>query len=606
MKTLLEYYTELLEAQDYEGMFRSFLDSDVVKNLPDGGNNIRNLVNDYIKWARRVLKKNDRIVWFLRWVRVDLRWQTEKSQDKAIADLNKILKTNYTRNDFAPIRTMQTNLEHFMQNDSRDIQNIVFDKQTPGELFNKMQELETQHISKAGDDAGADEMYREGRLIEQNRDDKIVIKFPDGYAWIDLETPADDDEGEAMGHCGNRASYKSDETILSLRKLVNYKGKKWWYPVCTFILDGNGRLGEMKGRANKKPQVRYHDYIIALLKRQDIIKGIKGGGYMPSQNFSMSDLSEEERDEVEESNPNLETVDKLWAKEGMTKRVLDMVYEGLGRLNISTRDVSWLSEQKEFEVYEWSNFEQFLRSTNDRVVYELLEIAQGEQDWQPNRENIEKSFAETLANLEPYWQEKILKSLGIEFGTDSDFADAARTLIKTDDFYWRAFEELLNDEQAIRNMAWERIAEYVGVGWYFPAGGVEIPSDVEKLKEFVTSDSSVKLLVDARTMVEIASTEEEDDYYYEIDVNRIADGGWDLIEWDYIVERRKDDGLLEKDNMVGWEFHDSWLKGIQATSWDDDYVAVLSKVGGKIDDDPRQGKLLEAQLQRLKFLGGIQ
>ncbi len=125
----------------------------------------------------------------------------------------------------------------------------------------------------------------------KQREPKLIMQFPDKFAWFNLKNPTCDvDEAKAMGHCGNRAAGKSGETILSLRQLVHeVNGETHWYPVLTFILDEDGYLGRDEGQNNDKPVPRYHPYIIALL-RSDIIKGIKGGGYMPSHNFHLSDL----------------------------------------------------------------------------------------------------------------------------------------------------------------------------------------------------------------------------------------------------------------------------------------------------------------------------
>ena len=51
------------EAQNYEGMF-----NDIFKFNPDP--RLRQQIEFDITWARKILRKNDRIVWFLRWVKV--------------------------------------------------------------------------------------------------------------------------------------------------------------------------------------------------------------------------------------------------------------------------------------------------------------------------------------------------------------------------------------------------------------------------------------------------------------------------------------------------------------------------------------------------------
>src|ERR1700694_2815215 len=51
------------EAQNYEAMF-----NDILK--PNADPRLRHEITQDITWARKTLRKNDRIVWFLRWVKV--------------------------------------------------------------------------------------------------------------------------------------------------------------------------------------------------------------------------------------------------------------------------------------------------------------------------------------------------------------------------------------------------------------------------------------------------------------------------------------------------------------------------------------------------------
>ena len=594
----LQEYINLLEAQDYEGMFRAFLDSDAVKNLPDGGTSIRNEVKNCISWARRILKKNDRIVWFLRWARVILRQQAKDSIDAAMAELNKSLKTNYTRADVMSIRTMESSLEHFMQSDVRAIQNMVFDKQTPAKLFDTLRELENQHVSKAGDDHDAKEWAEDKQLIEQHSDDDVIMKFPDGYCWVDLNTPADDDEGKAMGHCGNRASYKSDETILSLRKSVNYQGKKWWRPVCTFILDGNRFLGEMKGRGNDKPAARYHPYIIALLKSK-YVEGIKGGGYMPRNNFSLDDLDDSQRNELIEMKPELGGLLPLYRKEGMTSRVEDMIDRSLESLNISTHGVSYDKSKKQFKVASWRDFERFIRSHDDGVVQDILDIAQGEAEWQLGS-NTAQAFKETVLELPERWQTKFMQR-----AAQDDIDDACKVLISRNDDWYQIFQEMRKNDSEIRDQAWERLLEYVKIGWPTSSNAdLNIPyKDVESLRAFVTGDSEVIATISEREMVDIATATDEydDDYYIAQKISEYDWDGFDSYDAEYYVEQRQQDDLIDGDG------NDTWLAGLD-TDIDSVFIKpYLERLQGystsKIQD-PRQGELLES-IRRLRQLAGL-
>lgn len=116
-----------------------------------------------------------------------------------------------------------------------------------------------------------------------------------GWKWVALGRGYCPQEAKAMGHCGNSGAREGDE-ILSLR---DPEGKAH----LTFILN-DGMLGEMKGRANSKPSPKYHPAIMELLKRPEI-KTIRGGGYAPERNFSLKDLDEGQRRQIEELKPEI-------------------------------------------------------------------------------------------------------------------------------------------------------------------------------------------------------------------------------------------------------------------------------------------------------------
>ncbi len=211
-------------------------------------------------------------------------------------------------------------VEHYLSLRLDKIDSIVWDKQTPNELTVEFHDIESEWkenrkaVIDIRDDVNAEEIEK-------------LIEFPDGSAWFDLDRSSCYYEGDAMGHCGNTASNRSYETVLSYRIPVDENGRKvskedhdgfHWKPLMTFILDTrNGMLGEMKGRNNDKPPEKLHPQIIALL-RLPIIKGIIGGGYAPENNFSMDDLDSDIREKLIEEKPNLGTVKDLYDQNGDT------------------------------------------------------------------------------------------------------------------------------------------------------------------------------------------------------------------------------------------------------------------------------------------------
>lgn len=117
----------------------------------------------------------------------------------------------------------------------------------------------------------------------------------EGWKWVSLGRGHCPQEAKAMGHCGNAGAREGDD-IISLR---DPQGKAH----LTFILN-DGMLGEMKGRANNKPSKKYHPAIVELLKHPGV-HSIRGGGYAPENNFSLKDLDDAERKQIEDLKPDV-------------------------------------------------------------------------------------------------------------------------------------------------------------------------------------------------------------------------------------------------------------------------------------------------------------
>ena len=106
-----------------------------------------------------------------------------------------------------------------------------------------------------------------------------------------------------MRHCGNGIGSDGD-VLLSLREPVCKGNFKLWKPHLTFILN-EGYLGEMKGFANQKPASRFHPHIEELLGH-DMVKGIRGGGFLPISNFSFMDFETSAQTRILEKRPDFE------------------------------------------------------------------------------------------------------------------------------------------------------------------------------------------------------------------------------------------------------------------------------------------------------------
>ncbi len=337
-RRIVESNTQLDEAQNYESMFNDLFkwnslenmkrvnpgyadeyDKEPIETVQQKHSVLKAIIADHIKWARTYLKKNDRIIWYLRWIKALLfNYYSWSAENKSALDLQPFVnvwfknhhKTNpvadqwswkeytitiYREPNSSRVENWQREMIHFLSlTTCHKIQNHVWTWETPGQLQKIFTEFETEWAEQRDGKIDADpSLYKE-----------IVMQFPGEWFWVDLGRGACDDEAKAMGHCGNVPTAKEGETILSLRKRVKDGKNVFWEPHLTFILDAQGYLGEMKGKANEKPAQKYHQYITALLKTEKI-KGLKGGGYAPESNFSMADLPLEERTALIEQKPTL-------------------------------------------------------------------------------------------------------------------------------------------------------------------------------------------------------------------------------------------------------------------------------------------------------------
>ena len=317
----------------------------IVDTMVNAGIISQEKANNTLKQVKSLLKRADRIIWWLRWWRIketgevieakiqelENKWEFVKSGRDAGAGVpqtanelsqkivqlenlyQKITKKGY---DYYLNRSLE--IAHFQKSFSLpNLENhwsIMF-KQSPQvnsvewevnidstDLFGRLEQAERKWEQK------------QAQEIEPEPDDQIIIDYGK-YAWVKLDRVYCDAEGNAMEHCGNTDVPEEGDRILSFRTKVNDTKQK---PHLTFILDKDGYLGEMKGRRNQKPSKKYHPYIIDLLQK-DFVKGIKGGGYMRDSNFSVTDLEEEQMNALISEKPTLLTPEEAFlytAEEG--------------------------------------------------------------------------------------------------------------------------------------------------------------------------------------------------------------------------------------------------------------------------------------------------
>ena len=244
--------------------------------------------------------RHDQIIWLARWYRLyhirssSLNEYDEALFDKLCSDMAKKFNTSeeviLRSVNSLQIDKLVSIFVHCNGIQYAPIQDYRLSYQLPSQVEQELQELETKYKEKYPEDQNS---------TAKNSSHSLVMDLGD-YAWYNLNKNACDEEARLMGHCGN-AGGSDEETILSLRKKMQ---KDKLRPVLTFIRHADGYLGEMKGRFNEKPDPQYHPYILPLIL-SDEVSGIRGGGYLPKNNFMMSDLSMEKQIEIIDIKPEL-------------------------------------------------------------------------------------------------------------------------------------------------------------------------------------------------------------------------------------------------------------------------------------------------------------
>lgn len=152
----------------------------------------------------------------------------------------------------------------------------------------------------------------QGGKIE-DEDGKVLMTFPDGFYWIDLEKSSDPDESAAMGHCG-RGGTKGC-TLYSLRKDK--------HPYVTAEIN-RGVIHQMKGRANTNP-TKYNDYIFGLIMNPNInINNFEYSGYQNAKDFKISQFTPQQIKEIVYRKPSL------------------LKNQNFKNLNLDDNDIDWL------------------------------------------------------------------------------------------------------------------------------------------------------------------------------------------------------------------------------------------------------------------------
>lgn len=341
--------------------------------------------------ARAVLKKPDRVLWFMRLYNLALLRRlaaAERDPERSAAlaaaahEATKAYESKMASgarpDDFDHLRPedlhavtskggrfpILTSLEHFLSYPIPEIQSFQFGWLTPTTVEERLRAFEAKWAANQKD------------KIEPAPGDKVLLNFPNGYAWLMLDRAYCPKEAEAMGHCGNEPRKHSGDRILSLRRVERIGAKSYHKPYLTFILHDDGMLGEMKGRFNLSPKNAFaegkapsdfHEEIVALLGLP-MIKGIVGGGYMPEQNFSLDDLDSDTRMALLEQRPELGGIGHVFDRYGMDDEHFWPVFRAaLGSTGLSEPDYEpgaanedGTVDPGDFVLARWPDFRRFV------------------------------------------------------------------------------------------------------------------------------------------------------------------------------------------------------------------------------------------------------
>lgn len=341
----------------------------------------------HIRQVEDALKRQDRVQWFLKWSRLWMAYKTENTDhpvdEKLLNRWENAVTHQYglpseKRAEAQEVVAELSDYKHYVDMAHvATIQSLVWDKQSPYGLKSRLWDLQDEY---------QESIKNNERIVKQRGTDEVVIDFKNGWVWFNLNRGGCREEADAMGHCGNGAG-GAGETILSLRKFVH---DTYWEPALTFILDRDGELGEMKGRGNDKPTARYHDMIVALL-RHPLIKGIKGGGYMPENNFSTDDLPRDVKKALLAEKPALKELadvysDWAYARHKNDTALADTLFP-LMEKKLRTKLDSWEYEEVDYEkrdiiIKRWDKVENYANENRyshfAAKVYDFLDAQGGD------------------------------------------------------------------------------------------------------------------------------------------------------------------------------------------------------------------------------------
>lgn len=155
---------DLMEAQDYESMFNSVYA--IASYLPteDAKKYVIKSIKEDIQWAKQSLKKNDRVIWYLRIVKYRWLKQLESTSfqnldssqmqlliqklDKELKKLNKFQYLEKSKNVIT--NSFGIRIEHYLSLPVEKIRNYVWENQPVNEILNDFEKYEEEWKEASG------------------------------------------------------------------------------------------------------------------------------------------------------------------------------------------------------------------------------------------------------------------------------------------------------------------------------------------------------------------------------------------------------------------------------------------------------------------------
>jgi hypothetical protein len=294
---------------------------------------------------------------------------------------------------------------------------------------------------------------------------KVIKDFRDkdgiGFYWVDLETNASDEECQRMGHCGRT----SQETIFSLRETKKIPGTKYTINQShlTAAISKDGRIFQLKGPKNSKPQEKYYKYIIELFFIKDddneyLINGF-GSEYASSKDFKLSDLSTNDLSYLYELRPDLfESVTNqlLLVKHRIIEK-LDREY--IFKLNLSPEDFNTFIDGN------WTM--RTLKNGAKITIFDTILSGNYYDLWENYRDDWKSAIKYYIDDENSRRIKNMLVDIsekkGIEFDTELDLKDCIEEY-DVDDEIKRAINSSVNDAEAseYHNYLFKKLKDALG------------------------------------------------------------------------------------------------------------------------------------------------